>query len=177
MPINKCPHEKELLAKINSGVFDSDMERHIRECPSCREAAVVSQWLKRFSEVSRTAHLKKKGLPDPEELCQAAYRVPSRRERDLKRAMLPLRAARFTALIAGGGAASLLLFPSLFTPLGLTTASNAEAARSAFLEGLRLFMVCNPAGMIAILAILIMVFLSQIKKILIRTPEKAGFRH
>ncbi|MFC2156443.1 hypothetical protein ACFLT9_01270 [Acidobacteriota bacterium] len=172
MKAKNCSREKDILQRIKKGILDPETEKHIQECKSCRETAKVSQWLNTFSDVSKTAQLKKKRLPDPETLWEMAQKVSRSREEALKRALLPLKLSRLLAAVIGLGITSWLIFPRFFVSLGLSPQSGSESFRSSFLEGIRLFFTLNPVGMLSIAIILLWIVFSQIKKIPIRLPGK-----
>ena len=56
-----CAYETAVAAARRSGNWNEELEEHYRDCPSCREAGQVSEWVS-----SLAIPLNKTPLPDPD---------------------------------------------------------------------------------------------------------------
>jgi len=91
MKKKNCLSEQEVLNSLAAGDLTIEIKQHLKTCPSCKESALLYQWMKDFQKVSRQEKTAEKKLPDAEYLWGKAFSLKTPHKELVKKAMKPLR--------------------------------------------------------------------------------------
>lgn len=86
-----CLLEQEILNSLAAGDLTAEIKQHLKDCPICKESALLYQWMNGYQKVSRQGKLAEKKLPDAESLWEKAFSLKTPDKKLVKKAMKPLR--------------------------------------------------------------------------------------
>lgn len=104
MSKKSCPLEQDVLERMKRGQSSHELEQHIKHCPMCRDALLVSRWLNDFKAASLPYGAARKELPDAEfiwEQARASRRVDKALLRKALRPLLIPQVLSYIAAIIG----------------------------------------------------------------------------
>ena len=99
-----CGLEKEVMDCLKSGKISPEIEKHISECPLCKDTVAVFKWMTQYKSRSWKAEMLEKTLPDPETIWNRAYATRKPDKGLVKKALRPLlypRVFSYAALFIG----------------------------------------------------------------------------
>ncbi|MFC2141551.1 hypothetical protein ACFLR7_01280 [Acidobacteriota bacterium] len=64
MKKKKCPLDKEVMEGLGEGNLNPEFQKHISECPVCKDVVQVHTWMGQFKEKTWEIDLPKKDFPD-----------------------------------------------------------------------------------------------------------------
>jgi hypothetical protein len=85
-----CLWEKAVVEALQAKRLSPEIQEHISQCQSCKNIALVSDWMNHYQEKTRSTKMKEKILPDAEAIWERAH---TRRKQDralVKKALRPL---------------------------------------------------------------------------------------
>jgi hypothetical protein len=85
-----CPYEKKVVEALKAKNLSLEINEHISTCKSCKNAALVSDWMNLYRERSWSTEMTEKILPEPDAIWNRAH---TRRRPDrtlVKKALRPL---------------------------------------------------------------------------------------
>lgn len=85
-----CPREKEVVEALKAKNLSHEIKEHISKCKSCKNAALISDWMNQYRERSWSTEMTEKILPEPDAIWD---RVHARRKPDrtlVKKVLRPL---------------------------------------------------------------------------------------
>jgi len=156
-----CLREKELWEKIKGGKLDAAVEAHIRECPICRETALITAWINLFPAEKAQQVLAEKRLPEPDFLRSTAVEKKETDIKYIKKALRPILAVQTLTLFGLVGGIGLLLF-FLFAGRGLFAGSML---RKSLLDGIGIFVAANPLAVATFVVFSVSLLISELKLI------------
>ena len=121
-----CPLEREIMACLREKKLKPELQKHVSECPVCKDVVAVHTWMNQFKEKARKTDMPKKSLPDAEAIWNRTYAWKRVDEQMVRKAMRPLiypQVLTFVVFIAGIiflGFKGVLKFGNIFDTLALT---------------------------------------------------------
>lgn len=100
-----CPLEKEVMEGLKEKELKPELQKHISQCPVCKDAVAVHTWMNQFKEKAWKADMPKKDLPDARAVWDRAYARKRPDKRLVSKALRPLIVPQVLSLvvfIAGG---------------------------------------------------------------------------
>jgi hypothetical protein len=72
MKTTTCPGEEKLRKALARGGMDPALHNHVRQCPVCRDALLVSSWMRKFRDLTLDAGRAHRPVRDPQALWERA---------------------------------------------------------------------------------------------------------
>jgi len=122
-----CPLEKEVMEGLGEKELKPELQKHISQCPVCKDVVAVHTWMNRFKEKAWKTDMPKKDLPDARAVWDGAFARKGRTDKKMvRKALRPLifpQVLSFVVFIAGGiflAAKGILKFGNIFDSPVLT---------------------------------------------------------
>lgn len=119
-----CPLEREIMAGLREKKLEPELQKHVSECPVCKDVVAVHTWMNQFKEKSWKTDMPKKSLPDAEAIWNRVYAWKRVDRQVVRKALRPLiypQVLSFGVFIAGViflGTKGVLKFGNIFdTPV------------------------------------------------------------
>jgi len=85
-----CAREKEVVEALKGKKLSHDIKEHISKCKSCKNVALVSDWMNRYKERSWDTIMIQKILPDADAIWDRAHAGRKPERTLVKKALRPL---------------------------------------------------------------------------------------
>jgi hypothetical protein len=121
-----CPLEKEITEGLREKKLKPELQKHVSECPDCKDVVAVHAWMNQFKEKAWKADMPKKDLPNAEAIWKRAYARKIDNRQLAKKALRPLiypQVLSFGVFIAGIiflGIKGVLKFGNIFDSVAIT---------------------------------------------------------
>jgi len=121
-----CPLEKEITECLREENLEPELQKHVSECPVCKDVVAVQSWMNQFKEKAWKTDMTKRNLPEAEAIWRRAYTWKRVDEQTMRKAMRPLiypQVLAFVVFIAGIiflGTRGVLKFGNIFDTPALT---------------------------------------------------------
>ncbi len=99
-----CPLEKDIIGALREGALESELQKHLSECPVCKDIVAVQTWMNQFKEKAWKTEMLKKTLPDADAVWNKAYVWKRVDKQMVRKALKPLiypQVLSFGIFIAG----------------------------------------------------------------------------
>jgi len=100
-----CPLEKEVMEGLGDKELKPELQKHISECPVCKDVVAVHTWMNRFKEKAWKTDMPKKDLPDAGAVWNRVFTRKRADKQMVRKALRPLivpQVLSFVVFIAGG---------------------------------------------------------------------------
>ncbi len=100
-----CPLEKEVMEGLGEKELKPELQKHISECPVCKDVMAVHTWMNRFKEKAWKTDMPKKDLPDARAVWNRVFARKRPDKQLVTKALRPLlfpQVLSFVVFIAGG---------------------------------------------------------------------------
>lgn len=100
-----CPLEKEVMEGLGERTLKPELQKHVSQCPVCKDVVAVHTWMNRFQEKAWKADMPKKDLPDARAVWNGAFARKRPDKQMVRKALRPLvypQVLSFVVFIAGG---------------------------------------------------------------------------
>jgi len=121
-----CPLEKEVAECLREEKLKPELQKHISECPVCKDVVAVYTWMNQFKEKSWKTDMPKKDLPDAEAIWKRVHVRKIDNRQLVRKALRPLiypQVLSFGVFIAGIiflGIKGVLKFGNVFDSVAIT---------------------------------------------------------
>lgn len=121
-----CPLEREIMAGLREKKLEPELQKHVSECPVCKDVVAVHTWMNRFKEKAWETDMLNKNLPDANAIWKRAYAWKRADRQMVRKALKPLvypQVLSFGVFIAGIiflGIKGVLKFGNIFDTPALT---------------------------------------------------------
>lgn len=85
-----CPLEMEIMTGLREKKFKPELQKHVSECPACKDIVAVHTWMNQFKEESWKTDMTKKALPNAETVKKRVYNRRRTDEQMERKALRPL---------------------------------------------------------------------------------------
>jgi len=85
-----CPMEEQVVAVLRKSEISESQQKHIEECPVCREAVYICRWMRQLNREGREEKMAGKVLPSAEEVWRGILASPRQRRELMRKALRPM---------------------------------------------------------------------------------------